>query len=76
MIKLASHTQAELNAKGLSEKQIETFALKDMTTQADIDCITKIFNEINCKEALDALGQTQHDTIYTQYLKSICTMYR
>tara|TARA_R110000765_G_scaffold32177_1_gene74977 strand:+ start:228 stop:536 length:309 start_codon:yes stop_codon:yes gene_type:complete len=58
---LASHTKAELNAKGLSEKQIETFALKDMTTQEDIDCITKIFNEINCKEALDALGHAQHD---------------
>ena len=55
--KLASHTQAELNAKGLSEKQIEMYALKNIKS---LDAAYELKEVFNNQEALNILGHAQH----------------
>ena len=56
--KLASHAQAELNAKGLSERQIETLALKNIKS---VDAAYELKEVFNNQEALEVLGHAQHD---------------
>lgn len=56
--KLATHAQAELNAKGLSERQIETLALKNIKS---VDAAYELKEVFNNQEALEVLGHAQHD---------------
>ena len=65
--KLATHTQAELDAKGLSEKQIQTLALKNIksndenaTSDLSLDAAYALKEVFNNQEALNILGHAQH----------------
>tara|TARA_X000001382_G_C3092769_1_gene154074 strand:+ start:272 stop:532 length:261 start_codon:yes stop_codon:yes gene_type:complete len=55
--KLATHTQAELDAKGLSERQIQTLALKNIKS---LDAAYELKEVFNNQEALNILGHAQH----------------
>ena len=56
--KLATHSQAELNAKGLSERQIQMYALKNIKS---LDAAYELKDVFNNQEALQVLGHAQHD---------------
>lgn len=55
--KLATHTQAELDAKGLSERQIQTLALKNIKS---LDAAYELKEVFNNQAALNILGHAQH----------------
>lgn len=56
--KLASHTQAELKDNGLSERQIQMYALKNIKS---VDAAYELKDVFNNQEALQVLGHAQHD---------------
>lgn len=55
---LATHTQAELNVKGLSEKQIQMYALKSIKT---LDAAYELKEVFNNQQALLILGHAHHN---------------
>ena len=55
--RLATHTQAELDAKGLSLGQIKKLSLKNIIS---LDAAYELREVFNNQEALNILGHAQH----------------